>query len=352
MVDFSEFSYVPIVEVRPSEMTAMEELAPAVKDLLLPHITLKPWLSAHHIEPVIAKVGAAVGHRPVIIDVTREPLALGETRRPVHDAFDSLRDPTNGYLNFFKFIEEHENFVPSLQLAARGELPRQIQRAAALERGIVVKLTEPGFGASVEIAERLRRIDQEKIYFILDYQHKSRELLTRAAGAIGYVEGIRAVLPNCYISVSASTFPSAFGGLDRQTIFERQFHDAVVGQIGADRIIYSDRASVRERQSGGGGAPAPRIDNATQQEWTFFREDNDSIDRDVRYQQAATRAIRSESWVDLGIWGTTQIINTANGAAAIVSPQRSTAARINIHVHQQANFGALPAPDTESDWTD
>lgn len=351
MVDFSEFSYVPIVDVRLSEMTAMEELAPAVKDVLLPHITLQPWLSAHHIEPVIAKVGAAVGHRPVIIDVTREPFDF-ETRKPVHDAFDSLRDSTDGYRNLFEFIEEHENFVPSLQLAARRELPRQIQRAAALGRGIVIKLTEQVFGASVEIAERLRRIDQEKIYFILDYQHQSRELLTRTAGAIGYVEGIRAVLPNCYISVSASTFPSTFGGRDHQTIFERQFHDAIVGRIGAGRIIYSDRASVRERQSGGGGSPAPRIDNATQQEWTFFREDNDSIDRDVRYQRAASRAMRSESWIDLGIWGTTQIINTANGGAAIVSPQRSTAARINIHVHQQANFGALPAPDTESDWTD
>jgi hypothetical protein len=331
----------------------MEELAPSDKDLLLPHVTLKPWLSAHHIEPVIAKIEAAVGHRPVIVDVTRDPFVFGEGRRPVHDSLDALRDSTDGYTNFYDFVEEYENFVPTLQLAARRELPAQIPKARALARGIVVRLTEPGFGASVEIAEQLAGLDQEKVYFILDYQRQTRELLARAAGAIGLINGIREVLPDCFISVSASTFPSSFVGVDRQAIFERLFYDEVVRQVQAQRVIYSDTASVRkERQSGASGPPPPRIDNAMPREWTFFRVDDDSIDRDAAYQRAATRAIRSEGWENLGIWGTTQIINTANGAAAIISPQRSTAARINIHLHQQANYGALPPPDVETDWTD
>lgn len=331
----------------------MEELAPSDKDLLLPHITLRPWLSAHHIEPVIAKIEAAVGHRPVIVDVTRDPFALGESRRPVHDALDALRDPTEGYANFYDFVAEHENFVPTLQLAARREVPAQIPKALALGRGIVVRLTEPGFGASVGIAQQLAGVDQEKVYFILDYQRQTRELLGRAAGAIGLINGIREILPDCFISVSASTFPSNFGGIDRQAIFERLFHDEVVRHVQARNVIYSDTGSVRkERQTGASGQPPPRIDNAMPREWTFFRENDDSIDRDAAYQRAAARAIRSEGWVNLGIWGTAQIINTANGAAAIISQQRSTAARINIHLHQQANFGALPPPDVESEWTD
>jgi Beta protein len=331
----------------------MEELAPSDKDLLLPHITLKPWLSAHHIEPVIAKIEAAVGHRPVIVDITRDPSVLGEGRRPVHDSLDALRDSTDGYTNFFDFVEEHENFVPTLQLAVRSEVPAQIPKARALGRGIVVRLTEPGFGASVDIAEQLTGMDQEKVYFILDYQRQTRELLARAAGAISLINGIREILPDCFISVSASTFPSKFVGVERQAIFERLFYDEVVRQVQAERVIYSDTASVRkERQTGASGPPPPRIDNAMPREWTFFRVDDDSIDRDAAYQRAAARAIRSEGWLNLGIWGTTQIINTANGAAAIISPPRSTAARINIHLHQQANFGALPPPDVESDWTD
>lgn len=334
-------------------MTALEELAPADKDLLLPHITLRPWLAAHHIEPAIAKIEAAVGYRPVVVDLTREPFASGDGRRPVHDALDELRDPEEGYRNFCEFIEEHENFVPTLQLGTRRELRAQIRKFIALGRGIVVRLTEQGFGASLEIAEQLTEADDETVYFILDYQRQTRELLARAAGAVGLIEGIRKVLPDCTISVSASTFPSSFVGIDHQAIFERQFYDEVVRQIGTERNIYSDRASVRvERQAGGSGPPAPRIDNAMPREWKFFREDDNTIDRDVAYQRAAARAVRSPDWVDLGIWGTSQIVNTANGGAAIVSPQRSTAARVNIHLHQQANFGTLPPPDVESDWTD
>ncbi|MFK4490390.1 hypothetical protein ABIA45_005468 [Bradyrhizobium sp. USDA 336] len=331
----------------------MEELVPADKDRLLPHITLRPWLSAHHIEPVIAKIEAAVGHRAVIVDVTRDPFVSGDGRKPVHDSLEALRDPTDGYASFYAFVEDHENFVPTLQLASRREMPAQILRARALGRGIVVRLTEPGFGASAEIAELLAGMDQEEVYFILDYQRQNRELLGRAAGAIGLINGIRRILPECFVSVSASTFPSSFVGIHRQEIFERLFYEEVIRHVQARKVIYSDTGSVRkERQTGASGPPPPRIDNAMPREWAFFRVDDDDLDRDAAYQRAAARAIRSDGWANLGIWGTTQIINTANGAAAIISPQRSTAARINIHLHQQANFGALPAPDVEDDWTD
>ena len=347
---------MPILEVRPSEMTAMEELAPAAKDALLSHITLKPWLTAHHLEAVTARVEAAVGHRPVIIDITRETYSHLETRRPVHDALDALRDPTAGYRNFIDFIEENENFVPSLQLATLAELPRQIRHAHDLGRGMVFVLNEQMFGASTLIAQQLKEIeDQSSIYFILDYRQQNRELLARAAGAISIVNGIREILPGCFISVSASTFPSTFVGVAEQPIFERRFYDEVVRQIGQQNIIYSDRGSVREeRQRGGSGQPAPRIDNAAPQNWYFFREDDNDFDRDVLFQRAAARAIRSPAWDNLGIWGTNQIITTANGGAAIISAQRSTAVRINIHLYRQTNFGIeLPPPGSnEDEWTD
>lgn len=333
----------------------MEELGPLAKDSLLSHMTLKPWRTAHHLEPVVAKVEAAIGHRPVIIDLTRETFNHLDQRRPVHDALDQLRDPANGYRNFFTLIEENENFVPSLQLAVLEELPAQIHRANELGRGMVIKLTEQMFGASARIAERLAEVeDQSSIYFILDYRQQSRELLARAAGAIEIANGIRRVLPNCFVSVSASTFPSTFVGISEQPIFERRFYNEVVRHVGRERFIYSDRGSVREeRQRGGSGAPAPRIDNATPEDWYFFREDDTDLDRDEAYRRAAARAIRSPGWSNLGVWGTNQIITTANGGAAIISAQRSTAVRINIHLHRQANFGAaLPPPGGETDWTD
>ncbi|ANW03800.1 hypothetical protein LMTR13_30315 [Bradyrhizobium icense] len=336
-------------------MTAMEELVPADKDSILPYITLRPWLAARHIEPVIAKVEAAVGHRPVIIDLTNERFDQGERRRAVHDVLDELRDPTNGYRNFYDFIGEHENFVPSLQLNAPAEIDAQVPIVAALGRGVAVRLTEPMFRFSTSIAQRLVHIeDHSTIHFIVDFERQTAELLARAAGAIGIVEGIRRILPDSFVSVSASTFPANFVNITQQAIFERQFYDEVVRHIRHRNVIYSDRASVRvERQSGGSGAPAPRIDNALPTDWHFFRVGDDDVDRDAAYQMAALRAVRSPGWANLGVWGTSEIIKTANGDGAIISAQRSTAVRINIHLHQQANFGKPPAlPDSETDWSD
>lgn len=333
----------------------MEELVPADKNCILPYISLRPWLSAHHIEPVIAKVEAAIGHRPVIIDLTDERFDLGDRRRPVHDVFDELRDPTGGYRNFYDFIEDHENFVPSLQLAAPGEIAAQIPLISALGRGLVVRLTEPMFRFSSSIAQQLVRIeDHSKIHFIVDFERQTNELLARAAGAIGIVQGIRRLLPDSFISVSASTFPANFVNITEQAIFERQFYNQVVRHIGQRHVIYSDRASVRvERQTGGSGPPAPRIDNALPNDWHFFRVGDGDVDRDAAYQRAASRAIRSPGWTNLGVWGTGEIIKTANGDGAIISAQRSTAVRINIHLHQQANFGGPPAlPESETDWSD
>jgi T4 beta protein len=352
MVDFSDFSYVPIVAVRPAEITALEELRPSDKDAMLPYMILRPWLTARQFESVLAKVEAVRSRRPIVIDLTTEPFI--ETRRPVHDEIDRLRNPENGYRNFFDLIEANENFIPSLQLAAPQEVTEQVRRFISLERGCVVRFTEPTFRFSRQIAELFIRVrDQTTVKFVLDYERQSRDLLTRAAGAIGVIEGLREVLPNCFVSVSASTFPENFVGLARQEIFERQFYDEVFQQIGYRNVIYSDRASVRAESLGGGsGHPAPRIDNALRTNWQFFRI-ADADDRDVAFQQAAEAAMESKDWEDLGVWGTDEIVRTANGDGSIASAARSTAVRINIHLHRQANFDdPSSAPGGEEVWSD
>src|SRR6185437_6554606 len=96
-VDFNDFSYVPLLSVRPSEMSALEETLPSVKDALLPYIFLQPWVASKEFENTVAKVEAAVGHRPVIVDLTDAPAPAN--RRPVHDSIDALREPSDGYSN-------------------------------------------------------------------------------------------------------------------------------------------------------------------------------------------------------------------------------------------------------------
>ncbi len=140
-----------------------------------------------------------------------------------------------------------------------------------------------------------------------------------------------------------------------QEIYERRFFNEVREQLPGSNLIYSDRGSARaERQNGGGGAPAPRVDLATVGQWGFFRE-IDVGDRDQAYFDAATRAINSPYWdEDLHVWGTQMVQRTAAGdETAIVSPARSTAARINIHLQQQLFYDDPNSKyDTDEDWSD
>ncbi|HWK46421.1 MAG TPA: hypothetical protein VNT30_16995 [Stellaceae bacterium] len=350
LTDFSNFHYVPILGVRPAEMQALEELPSSDKDGLLPYIILQPWTTAKQLESTIVKLNAVIGSRPIIVDLT-EKLFGTSARRPVHDQFDTLRDSHLGFQNWYSFVEAHDNYIPALQLTSPEEITSQISRISSLNRGIVVRLNENIFSFSQEIAKLfLGNVPQREIYFILDFQKQGRDILRKVANAVDAARKIREVLPESFFSVSASTFPETFVDIQEQEIFERVFHNLVVTNIGSSNTIYCDRASVRaERQSGGSGAPAPRIDNALPTKWEFFRVPNVG-DRNSAYQRAAQRAIASPGWNDLGIWGTELIKLTAAGHdGAIISAKVSTAARINIHLHIQLGGGAH---DMETVWTD
>ena len=44
--DLASSPYVPLLAVRPAEMTALQELPEKSKDLLFPCVLLRPWVSA------------------------------------------------------------------------------------------------------------------------------------------------------------------------------------------------------------------------------------------------------------------------------------------------------------------
>lgn len=348
-MDFNAFHYVPVIGVRPSEMQALEELPPHAKLGILPFVVLQPWTTAKEFPSTLAKVVASTAGKPIIVDLTDE--VFDGARRPVHDVFDALRDPNDGYGAWRSFVEENETFTPAIQISDPRSIAPQIHAFKAMGRGVVIRLHEPIFNLAGNIAQIFKSYPYNNdVYFILDFQRQDKNILNKALIAINTCKSIRDQLPDCFISVSASTFPIAFTGIIEQEIFERKFYMLVADQIGYDRHIYCDRASVRaEKQNGGGGAPAPRIDNALSAKWKFFREAEEE-DRDDAYQIAAGRAMKCPEWIDLGIWGTEMIKRTSSGEEnAIYSPKMSTSARINIHMYMQA--GAPEAPP-EIEWTD
>jgi hypothetical protein len=337
-------------------MRGLEELPDRDKDGLLPYMLLRPWTTAHYLDSAMSRLEEAYGDRPTILDIDSDIVVSG-ARRPVHDEIDALKNPSDGYEAWVRFIAARENIIPALQIGVLAEVPNQVQRFANLARGLVVRLEEEAFG----IAEGLARliavsVPGPDICFVLDYCRETNELLTRVATASRLVERLQAAAPGCVIALSASSFPDSLVGRVDQDIYERQFFDGVALTVGGDNLIYSDRGSARvERQTGGGGTPPPRIDYAARTRWTFFREEGEGDARLAAYRRAARRAIGASGWDPaLRLWGTQMIERTAGtDPDAIVSPMRATAVRINIHLHQQLFYddgGALH--DTDEEWSD
>ncbi|MBS8261111.1 hypothetical protein DYI23_12870 [Roseibium polysiphoniae] len=335
-MEFDDFTYVPILNVKPAEVQALEELSIQARNKLLPYIVLQPWSTAKEFVSTTNKVSSCTYGKNIIVDLTDD--IFSGNRRPVHDVFDELRDSGNGYSAWREFVDGSEEYIPVVQLREPREIAPQIEAFKAMGRGVVIRLHEQIFPIARDIASLFRRYeDNSDVYFILDFQRQNRDILLKGAVALSAIRGIRSEIDDFCVSVSASTFPMSFNNIYEQDIYERRFYRLVADEIGFDRNLYCDRGSVRaERQNGGGGSPAPRIDNALAAKWTFYRE-ADQEDRDEAYQMAAIRAINARDWLDKGIWGTEMIKRTAAGEEArIHSTKLSTAARINIHLHTQS----------------
>ena len=82
---------------------------------------------------------------------------------------------------------------------------------------------------------------------------------------------------------------------------------------------------------------------------------DDTIEKEVLYQEAAIEVMNSEYWdAELRLWGTQMIEKTSLGDQyGITSANRATAVRINLHLYQQLHyFDVLKSLDTEEDWVD
>jgi T4 beta protein len=355
--DIAKSIYVPYLELRPAEMIALEELPEKDKDLMFPLFKLRPWLGSTELSKSIEKLLEVYGRRPCFLTLC--DAGVVETRRSVHDELDALRFSADGFAAWCEFFEKvgHEHFVPSLQLSDPGQFDAQLRRLFALSRGLIVVLEQAMLPFLRIIAERTAQLTNGgmDVLFLMDFGKQNVYFSMERDRIMESIRTLGEVAPAAKISLSASSFPEAFTGLTTQKIFERQvFNQLQLETDGA--LIYSDRGSARaERQLGGGAAPAARVDYATADDWFFYRDDTNQSDRQLGYKAQAQNLIKAKCWdAGLRLWGTQMIERTALGdSLAITSPNRSTAVRINIHLHQQLFYGdAVGAIDTEEEWSD
>lgn len=354
--DFSSVEYLPLLTVSNAEMRGLQELPNVDKDLLLPYFQLRPWGVSHELRSTVNRIIEAYGERPFLVDICAPVPPTGEPRT-VHAELDALRDPAGGYSAWCEYVESHAFMIPTLQLRDLSQLRLQVQRLYALGRGLAVYIPQLALPQLQNIIGLIAGLTEQgsDVIVIIDLGQRDRELLITQALTSGYVRTVINAAPQISIAISASSFPSDFVGLAAQDIYERQHYEGVKLNFPGNRLIYSDRGGARaERQMGGGGTPAPRVDLASRQNWSFFR-DASGGDRSVGYVTQSLAAIASAAWDPaLRVWGYQMIERTAGGdITAIRSPVSSSAVRINIHLHQQLFFNnRLGLYETDDEWDD
>lgn len=330
-------TYAPILHARSVEIKALGELPEATKDLIFPLVVARPWPNGKHLKKTWEKIAGAFGDRRFALDLDAFKRHSGG-KQPASAEFDALFEPEDGHRAYFEEIGEIDGAIPTLQLGPGSNVPRQMERAAHLDRGLVVRLQ---YGVTPQpialIREVLAGFEDVAIFVDLGW---SDDLLSRELWASGILEAVSEDQVEREIVVAGSSFPESFRRLarDERRADERVVFDSLVQRHNAVVLTYGDWGSTRlsKEPIPMGSIPA-RIDLPNSREWVCFRKEGDET-----FQEIAGRAIKDRAWPkDLEIWGTYQIAATAEGVPDSIKGQtKAAAARVNIHLHQQAHFGA------------
>ncbi|WP_252106371.1 MULTISPECIES: beta family protein [unclassified Halomonas] len=363
----ANYKYIPIMSLQPAEMAALEELAEKDKDIILPFICLKGWVSSHKLENSLMRIDRSIGKRNLILDIDKEFLSNNQKKNPKREVvaqLESFLDSSEGYKNWTVFVKDNENYIPALQLDDLSQLDLQVKNFISLKRFFVVRIClEEGKRISSEnlrfVIKVLLENSVRETLFIFDLGDLSRKELLERHQYSELVKSVYQRFNEATFCVSGTSFPYSFAGSYRGElpIYERQIFDYIEKENQSAKMIYSDRASTRAGKMGGGGGPTPvRLDYPLKHDWRFIRKENNGArSKEDLYQEAALEMMKCDYWSQaVRVWGTQMIERTSlRDPYAITSPQRATAARINIHLFQQLYYHYnIENVDTEEDWED
>lgn len=363
------YNYAPILKLQPSEITALQELTDRAKDLVLPVILLRGWVGSKKLENSIPRIQKAFGNRNFILDIDPfflDGLHTASVERRAHDVFaefQALLDSSNGYNNWYEFLRDTPQAIPTLQLGDISQINTQITKLVSLGNGLAVRFEDSTFSLMPTVLQALIDNDVRDLFVILDYGQLYGDVLVQATRAVTDIRNAHLARPSALLAVSASSFPSSFPETSNgdATIQERRLFREVDRLTPTIRKIYSDRASARAEKLSGGGIPSPRIDYPLKDVWRFIKKklsdpkEENADERIELYTEVAQEIMDAEYWKnDLHVWGTQMIELTSRGeGAGIDNATKATAVRINLHMHQQIFYDDNDALlNTEEDWVD
>ncbi|WP_024548882.1 beta family protein [Siccibacter turicensis] len=371
--DRFDFKYAPILSLSPSEMEALEQLPEKDKDLILPLFPLKGWMSSQLLENSLKKIKKTIGDRKWVaffdneyLSGNKDFLLTGTYPREVFNQLAALKKSDHGYNNWYSFLKEIPEAIPTVFLDDLSELELQLTKLISLNRGLVFvfevkKLPLTSYNKVIAAVAKLKISDLLFVYDLgtisVDYNEYYQPLLN-------LINKTKDVVPFARVAVSGTSFPFNFAGYHKgeNSIYERILFNKLKNAISVYPTIYSDRGSARiDKQSGGGNLPPPRIDYALKNDWRFIRrefEDPKSPgdgEKEHLYYLCAKEIMEQEYWSkSLHLWGTQMIeLTSKKEKFGINTPQKATAVRINIHLYTQLHYDyVLEEIDTDEDWED
>lgn len=368
----NQYNYIPIIALSTSEMCAIEELPEKHKDILLPVIPLKPWLTSTSLSKSIERINKSIADRKWVATIDfdfifKNPtyLLTGQFPRASFNEIAKLANKENGYQNWIDFLESTPNAIPTILFDSLEEVKEQIKKLNALQRGIVAYFNRKSInsGIYIEILSLLAKECQNDVGIIFDIGTIDHTHIGLKSVYTDLIKSAHQIIPFSLISISSTSFPSNFSGIHHgeATIYERSLFDRIARELTDVNLVYSDHGSARlEKQSGANRVPPPRIDYPLKKEWKFVREDfkdSSSITKEEKrsiYTNIASQIMTSTYWdANLHLWGTRMIEETAAGDSfGIDSAQKATAVRINIHLHNQLYYFTNDIVDTDEEWVD
>ncbi len=371
--DLFNFKYLPILSLSLSEMEALEQLPEKDKNLILPVFPLKGWMSSQSLENSLKKIKKTIGERKWIayfddeyLSGNKNFLLTGSYPREVFYQLLDLKKSNHGYINWYNFLKDIPEAIPTVFLYDLSQLENQIQQLASLNRGLtfVFEVKNLALTSYNEIINIISKLGITDLLFMYDLGTIGSEYNEYYQPLLNLIRKTNKTIPVARVSISGTSFPFNFAGYHKgeNSIYERLLFNKIKDSIDFYPTVYSDRGSARiEKQSGGGSLPPPRIDYALKNDWRFIRHEfKDSKfpedgEKEYLYSLCAREIMQQEYWSkNLHLWGTQMIELTAKKEKfGINTPQKATAVRINLHLYTQLYYDyVLDDIDTDEDWED
>lgn len=337
-------TYVPLLKTKAAEVAAYRLLSDGAKELTFPIFQLRPWQNANRLSLTIDRIQDAAGGHPF-------GLALDETKcgaassKEAQREFDFLFQPQNGFRSYFEFVSEVEGAVPVLQpTLIPDNLLLQIGNAEHLDRGLIVHQRRGAFIPITDSIIGLPPLPHDTL-FVVDAGW-SRDLTSLEAWAVPIIERIHGALPDAELVPMSSSFPDSFShiiGDNEEIAHETYFFANIRQRFNQVDLTLGDWGSTRPPQSGGGGVIPPRIDIPRPSSWHVFRSDGEETYCDV----AASASAHSCFLNVPDCWGKRFIEATDGEGNGVTGTQKSTQARINIHLTIQSGTSLTITTDEQ-----